>query len=371
MIVRGLRRVLYAGAMAVVLFGWSALPAQPAYNHRVQFADIAFRPLPHRDGYTQAYSVNFRGNGFYIYAVFLISNIGPKSLNNGVAVLIYRNGESRVFTSEQDFRSFTGATGSLTLKSGPHSLRLEPQHLSKGRLQLNVVAPQFKLNLELDQLQSGVALSGGKVSVSGDARDFVRADVPVAFARARGTMFFDGADHVLNGVGGLDSIYTNTSPHEYAKQFSLTRTYQRESGIFLGVIEGNSNFPDERQARFAYLQNGSLVEGGVIDTVEVLRTAVEPLSGYTLPVETRYLARQANGGECRLHETIERSAGGYSVLGHISTMLRWILRVFFARPFIVHHESTVVLECRTNVDEQFRERARFTRAQTSRYLINE
>ena len=372
------RVMLRAFALIFVLVGIApaALEAESpgAYS---QYDDVVFRPLPDRDGYTQAYSINFRGNGFRIYAVFLISNIGPKSLNNGVAVLIYRNGENRVFTSEQDYRTFQAVPGTLNYKSGPHRLTLEAPGGAKplgpqGRLTLSVQSPQFQLELELSEFQRGLRLSGGRVPVTDDPRDFVRADVPIAFARARGKMFFAGENYELDGVGGMDFIYTNLSLHKYAKSFSQSRSYDPRSGIYVGVIRGANGFPGEYQARFAWLKSGQVERAGVIDKMEVLRTQVDPLSGYTVPVEVRYHAPTDRGEDCQLTEKVTRSAGGYSVLGSISSFLQFILRVFFARPYILHYDTEIVFACRTANDQQpYVERARFFDVQNSHYFIND
>lgn len=359
---------------ALVLFGPTESVRADSPGSYSQRSDFAFRPLLDRDGYTQAYSVNFRGDGFRIYTVFLVSNIGPKSLNNGVAVLIHRDGESAVFTSEQDYRTLKARPGELDLRSGPHRLRLTgggPPFSTASRLRLSVESSKFRLSLELSGLQRGVRLSGGPVAVSDDREDFVRADVPIAFAQARGKMFFRGTEYELNGVGGMDSIYTNLSPHKYAQRFTLSRSYERKKGFFLGVIEGNSGFPGGYQARFAWLEGGQVRSCGRVDDIKVLASVRDPLSGYRLPTRTVYRARTESGRDCRILETFERPAGGYSVLESISSFLRWILRVFFARPYIVHYDTSIVFACRPAPDQVYVEEARFSSVQKSHYLINE
>lgn len=377
-------------------------PASPALladspGAFVELEDIAFRPLPDRDGYTQAYSVNYRDARFRIYAVFLISNIGPKSLNNGVSVLIHHNGESRVFTSENDFRTLKAEPGTVRIRSGNHTLELtgvgpgarflDP---AKSRLKLSVKSPQFRLNLELSQLMRGTRLSGGRVRVSDDPADFVRADVPIASATARGNMFFRDTEYSLRGVGGMDSIYTNVSPHLYAKSFSLSRSYSRGAGAYLGVIRGTGDFPaaapgaggQQSYGRFAFLRGGRLQSCGSITKIEVLERRRDALSGYTLPVHTRYQARTDAGERCEITERVLRPAGGYSVLGSISTFLRWVLQLLFAKPFILHYETELVLRCADNAarsssrgtpvsEAQLKERARYMNVQNSFYLVNE
>ncbi len=359
----------------------------------VELDDIAFRPLPDRDGYTQAYSINYRDAQFRIYAIFLISNIGPKSLNNGVSVLIYHKGQSRVFTSENDFRTLKAQPGTVRIRSGNHTLELSGVRPgsrfldpAKSRLKLVVDSPQFRLQLELSQLMRGTRLSGGRVRVSGDAADFVRADVPIASATARGSMLFRGTEYQLRGVGGMDSIYTNVSPHLYAKSFSLSRSYSRGAGAYLGVIRGTGEFPaaansrgQQHYGRFAFLRGGRLQSCGSITKIEVLERRRNALSGYTLPVHTRYQAQTDAGERCEITERVLRPAGGYSVLGSISTFLRWVLQVLFAKPFILHYETELVLRCAeptprgTSPSESplLKERARYTNVQNSFYLVNE
>lgn len=402
------RRFLAIALAATLLppFQHSALFADSS-GAFVQLEDIAFRPLPNRGGYTQAYSINYRDKDFRIYAIFLISNIGPKSLNNGVSVLIHHKGQSRVFTSENDFRTLKAEPGTVRIRSGNHTLELsgvQPGarflNPAKSRLRMNIDAPQFRLKLELSQLMRGTRLSGGRVRVSGNAADFVRADVPIAAATASGQMFFRGKEYTLRGVGGMDSIYTNVSPHEYAKSFSLSRSYARGAGVYLAVIRGTGDFPAGQtgltsaqsgqsgaarvpakrletgafQGRFTFLKRGQLSSCGSILAIEVLEQRRDALSGSTLPWHTRYHARTDRGERCEITERVLRPAGGYSVLGSISSLLRWVLQVFFAKPFILHYETELVLRCApagADLSAPLSERARYANVQNSFYLVND
>ena len=87
-------------------------------------SDMVFQPTD-EEGYMQAWNVNFRGNGMLIYITFVISNLGPKSLNNGVSILIVQQGKVRVWTKEYDYQSLEAQKGQFGHKSYMNWLRYE------------------------------------------------------------------------------------------------------------------------------------------------------------------------------------------------------------------------------------------------------
>jgi len=97
-----------------MLFASGSLFAQVAPT---SVSDYAFQPA-NDEGYIQAWNVEFRGQGAFLYVTFVISNTGPGTWNNGVSVLALKDGKNRVWTAEYSIRSLKATPGQFGHKSG-------------------------------------------------------------------------------------------------------------------------------------------------------------------------------------------------------------------------------------------------------------
>lgn len=297
--------------------------------------DFVFRPLKN-EGYMQAWNFNFRGQGYYVYITYIVSNFGPGDLNNGISMLVYHGGKSIVRTAEYTDESLKATPGQFGLRTGASWLRYE-----NGQYQAYAQRKDVRVRVDLKPSGGGVRLSGGPVQVGGGS--FIRSDVPVGYGRVTGGLRIGDKRIKIDGVGGMEYLYANSSPHSYAKRFVLLRTMDPTRGLFLGGFDGTKKFPGGKLYRLALTEGGSIALSGKIDRIEDVRVEQNKFSGYKIPIETRYYLE--NDATCNVHVTRRAFAGGYHVLGHISSLLRWVVKVLFAKPYIMQYVSKAKVEC--------------------------
>lgn len=321
-------------------------------------SDFAFTPTDD-EGYTQAWNIDFRGKDVFLYVTYLISNTGPGTWNNGVSVLLYRNGQSRIWTAEYSGKSLKAQPGSFGHKSGTSRIAFE-----NGKLVLHAENPgggaspkeALAIDLTLTPVGRGIQISGGKLEPRPGS--FLRADIPIAASAGQLHMTIGGVSESINGIGGMEAIWANKSPHSYAKRFLLARTFTADQGIMLGGYTGSGGVEDFL-LRYAILQKGSVKASGNVSKIEILASQADGFSGYTIPTSVRYTLND----NCTIQEDRKYFAGGFDVLGSVSALLRWVLRVFFARPYVMHYDASLVYACHDA-------KPLSVIAQTSYYLIN-
>jgi hypothetical protein len=342
-----------AGAIALWLFA-GPLAAQVTHT---TVSDYAFQPAAD-EGYIQAWNAEFRGQGAYLYVTFVISNTGPGTWNNGVSILALKDGKNRVWTAEYSIRSLKATPGQFGHKSGLSQIGYN----EKGHLVVHAVVPgggasppeAMSLDLVIEPATPGVRISGGPLQpVPGS---FLRADIPVASGRATAVVKIGGKEETLQGVGGLEAIHSNHSPHSYAKRFLLIRTFTADKGIFVGGYFGRNE--NEFLLRYAIMEKGKITASGPVKRVETAVSEKDGFSGYVIPKSVRYVL----DNDCQITENRAFFTGGFDVLNSVSAVLRWILRVFFARPYVMHYSANLLYTCGVQSIP--------AEAQASYYLIN-
>jgi len=321
-------------------------------------SDYAFMPTED-DGYIQAWNIDFRGKNSFIYVTFLVSNVGPGSWNNGVSVLVHRNGQSRIWTTEYSIRSLKAQPGTFGHKSGLSRIGYDG-----GRLVIHAENPgggaspaePLSLDLVLTPIARGVQISGGQIEP--EPGSFLRADIPLTSALAKMTLTIGGVTETIEGIGGFEALWASKSPHTYAKRFLLMRTFSADQGIILGGYFGKKSANDFL-LRYAVLKKNEIVASGNVEKVDVVSSQPDGFSGYTIPVNVKYSL--SNG--CEITEQRQYFAGGFDVLGSVSSFLRWILRVFFAKPYVMHFDALLTYTCKGG-------KPMALDAQSSYYLIN-
>ena len=350
---RAVRRLLFLACLAVLPVALRADAA--AFSTQ---RDAAFAPL-NDEGYMQAWNVNFRGNGLRLYLTFIISNLGPGRLNNGVSVLLFRDGMSSGATAEFAERSLQAQPGRFGHSSGPNHLLA-----STVGYQVEATAGNITVKLDLDQIEPGVIITAGDAPVTDDRNDFMRSSVPVRAARARGRLQIGEETVVLDGVAGMEYLYTNRSPHVYARRLTLIRSYERERGIFLGQLESTfSTPPSGSVGRYVLLGADGRLQAHYILRRETLGETEDSFSGFQIP--TRVIYHDDRG--CVLTANRLANEGKMNVLSSVSLFLRWVLRVLFAKPFILHYRASLDVQCADGTDTN----AHFENLQMTYYLIND
>lgn len=321
-------------------------------------SDYAFAPAPD-EGYIQAWNAEFRGQGAYLYVTFVISNTGPGTWNNGVSILALKDGKNRVWTAEYSIRSLKAVPGQFGHKSGLSHIGYN----EKGHLVVHAVVPgggasppeSISIDLVIEPASPGVRISGGPLQPAPGS--FLRADIPVTSGRATAVVKIgSGREQTLQGVGGLEAIHSNHSPHSYAKRFLLIRTFTADRGIFVGGYFGRSE--EEFLLRYAIMEKGKITASGAVKRVETAVSEKDNFSGYVIPKSVRYVLEN----DCQITENRAYFTGGFDVLNSVSAVLRWILRVFFARPYVMHYSANLLYTCGAQNTP--------AEAQASYYLIN-
>lgn len=324
---------------------------------------VVFQPGA-TEGYLQAWNLNFRNSDFLIYTSFVISNTGPGDRNHGVSVLVFHNNRSMVYTAEFDQSTLKARAGTFGYQGPAGYMRLQ----ANGSLELQIAVRDLRLQLVFDEIQPGMCLTGGRLIATESADDFFQADIPVAFARASGSVSIQGHRHILSGSGGMEYLHTNRSPHVYARDFWLLRSYDPERGLFLGYLNGTDEFPEGRLARLVFMDHGRVVRDIRFNEMTVQATHRDVLSGFTLPMRSEF--KDTSSG-CRLQIQAGRFQGGYEVLSNVSLLLRWVLQLLFSRPYIVHYNAAVDLSCPSGADNELKSVYTSDRMQSTHYLLNE
>jgi len=314
-----------------------ALHPLPAYAQTAYAtaSDVVYSPL-NSDQYMQAWNVIVRAPQINIFLSFTISNFGPGSHNNGVAVIVSGHDENFVETGEYDSNSLQAVPGKFGFTMNyMSSLKLEG-----GAYVARVYLPDCDIRIRIRPLRPGLRLSEGKIPVKDDR--FVRADIPVTAGRAEAVVIRGGKSRSYTGEGGVEHILTDVSPHSYAKRFLLLRSFGTGDGLFIGGFIANDDYRDD--LRLMETMNGKIVATGHLETAREFGTSLEPLRDASLPSELD-LTFATPGGQCSASISLTNFTGGIDLLGNISPLLRWVLHVFFTKPYIVHYDSDVTLTC--------------------------
>ena len=342
-----------------LLLADSPLESGPAtYTNR---ANIAYRPILNREGYVQAWNINFLNKEYSVFCTFLISNMGPGSLNNGYTILYRRKGKNTVLTSEFSRRSLKAKIGRLDMILGYKNIL---RRNSKGHFYVKIDNKKFFMELKLKPYGRGISMTGGPMSTSKTKKTFIRSDIPVVSAHAEGFLIIKGKKIPLRGVGGVEHLRSNSSPHSFAKRFTVTRTFTARQSLLMGSLNGTKNFPGKSYGRVVYMKGGRILKNARIIKSKVIKSQRNSFSGYRIPIKTEHSLE--GPGLCKLTEVRRSSLGGYYVLGNISAVLRWVLRVLYAKPYILHYRNRLTLSCK---GDEGTEKKMW--GMTSHYLIND
>ena len=302
-------------------------------------SDFVYDNQP-EEGYFQGWNFYFTDGKFYIFATFLVSNLGPNDLNHGISLVIQSPQTGSVyFTKEFGERSLEAKKGIFYQKA--YSNKME---FKDGRYAIFMDAGEAKLSLSIEQKPDGAALSGGKFIVK-DPDKFVRADIPVAFANATAELEYKGAKFPLKGEAGFEHLNTNYEVYKYSKHWELLRAKNDTDFLLLtGGFTGNEKFPGKFFRTIAILgNNGEIILSGRVNRVDTISSSFEPFSEYTLPlIERIHLSEDSS---CYIQTERKGTVGKIYILSNVSAVLRFFIRLFFAKPYQVHFTSLSEIHC--------------------------
>ncbi|MDV6234226.1 hypothetical protein CH379_001095 [Leptospira ellisii] len=320
-------------------FAYSDINADDFTNLRkTSLKDYSFQPYS-QEGYFQAWNYSYRDDKTFIYATFLVSNLGPGTKNCGISLVVHTLGEGTQFVTKEF------SSKELTAEKGKFDLKIENNRMSLNSegIEIQQETENIKLFLSFkSDLKQGVSLSGGKYPVK-DPGGFVQADMAYSFQSAWGYLIQDGKKKDLLGTGGLEHLLTNYEVYKYSRRWELFRSInEKEFRFYTGGFIGNDSFPGGFFRTAALLNpSGKTILSGKVVRFETLETEKEPFSGYELPLRERI--HLENG--CFADLIRKRSVGSINVLSNISAVLRFFIRLFFAKPYQIYSLADLTVHC--------------------------
>ncbi|XDD50450.1 hypothetical protein AB3N59_01160 [Leptospira sp. WS92.C1] len=325
--------------LANFLFPSSNLKSQDsAILKKVGLREYSYQPHT-QEGYFQAWNYSYKDDKTYIYATFLVSNLGPGTKNCGISLVIHTVGEGTQFITKEF------SSKELTAEKGKFDLKIENNHMSLNEKGIEVQQEMKNIKLFLSfksDLKQGVSLSGGKYPVK-DPGGFVQADMAYSFQSAWGYIIQDGKKKDLLGTGGLEHLLTNYEVYKYSRRWELFRSINaKEFRFYTGGFLGNDSFPGGYFRTVALLNSeGKTVLTGKITKFEVVESSKEPFSGYELPLREKIYFEDG----CHAEIVRKQSVGSINVLSNISSVLRFFIRLFFAKPYQIYSLANLNLSC--------------------------
>ena len=324
----------------------------------VTIDDIVYQPYT-EEGYLQGWNFFFRNSEYNIIATYLVSNLGPNDLNNGVSIAIESKKTGSIFITKEFGKKDLSVTNGINLKMYNNILKHE-----NGIFEVSQFYDNLKLYLRFESDKLGATLSGGKYFVKGQDK-FVRADIPFSFVKTTGYLDYKGEILELEGVGGLEHLITNYEVYKYSSKWEILRASNKDgmklyTGGFHGIKKSNDDF-----FRTLVIQNqkGEVLLSGLITKTEIISSEIDKFSGYLLPVKEKVYIGD-NG--CMVQSERLASVGKINILSNISAVLRFFIKLFFANPYQVNYLTRLTVNCPESFKAQVPD---FTGIQ-SYYLIN-
>lgn len=317
------------------------LVSQPTQMVRLSKASDFRTQLYKEEGYLQAWNFSLQNESYKVFCTFLVSNFGPGSKNNGISVLVKRK-DKPVFYSTQELseNDFSMKPGQFFQQSGENWMDFKD-----GKYSIHMVFPDWIFDLDFSPTQkAGVAISGGKLMLTEEGR-FIQADIPVSFAKVTGNIFYKGVPEYVEGVGGIEHLLTNYEVHKFSKKWEIVRTITPNgTRILTGGFMGTDKIPGGFFRKIAVLsKNGELILEGTVTKSEILQEETEPISGYVLPKKERVYFGENDS--CYLDIDRKQTIAAISALENISSVLRFFIQLFFAKPYQIQADVELSMTC--------------------------
>ncbi|EPG73912.1 hypothetical protein LEP1GSC058_3159 [Leptospira fainei serovar Hurstbridge str. BUT 6] len=302
--------------------------------------EMAYHPYP-QEGYFQAWNYSFTNDHLYIFATFLVSNLGPGTRNSGISLVVYnKENGTRFFTKEFSKDDLKAEPGAIELEIGDNSV-------AKGgegpEIRMQIGDTQLFLSYKTGWWKA-VSLSGGKINLPEKNR-FVQADMAFSFVPTWGYIILNGEKIPLDGRGGMEHLLTNYEVYKYSRRWELFRAQNSEGEkLYTGGFIGNETFPDKEIRTISAVDaGGKLLFSAKVHKSEILESETEPFSDYLLPVQEKFYMNES--GSCSLLVQRKETVGKINVLSNISSVLRFFVRLFFAKPYQLYYLAEAKLEC--------------------------
>ncbi len=327
-----IRKVLLPVLTILMLQGMqvSGIKAEPQKSDQ---AFQAYSPIE-VDEYVQIWNLNFKGEGYAIQFMFMVSNVGPGDWNNGSALIIHNVASgSQSYTQEHTDESLQAEVGKFGIRSATNELRIV-----NGEIQAYGEFSDTKIQLHVRPDHPGTFLHHWTLQ----EKDFFRVGVPIAHGNATVTLQQNNTAKKIKGHVVMDTILTNVLPHHYAKRLILLRG---PDPVLLIGFQGQ----DGKYQMRLFVQKrevGSTPGSGqwyeeAVSRVEEVNMEEDPFSGYQVPE-----ALMVQSAECSYLVQRKVFLGGMYVFGSVSRFFAWILHFFFAKPFILNYQGQLIADCK-------------------------
>ncbi|TGL60862.1 hypothetical protein [Leptospira sarikeiensis] len=302
--------------------------------------EMGFHPYI-QEGYFQAWNYSFTDENTWIFATFIVSNLGPGTKNCGVSLVIYDKTNGTQFSVREYSKD------ELKAENGNLELEIYDSSVIKGE-----AGPEIKMITDTAELvlsyktgwSRAVSLSGGKIHLP-EKDSFVQADMAFSSVPVKGYLVLNGNRMELNGRGGMEHLLTNYEVYKYSRRWELYRSMNSTGDrLFTGGFIGNENFPGEEVRTVSAMDSsGKMLFSAKVLKSEVLESETEPFSGYDLPIKEKFYLDENQ--TCSLTISRKHTVGQIYVLSNISAVLRFFVRLFFTKPYQLYYVTNSKLEC--------------------------
>jgi hypothetical protein len=307
--------------------------------NKVTLSDISFQPHK-EEGYFQGWNYSFQNKDYIILATFLVSNLGPNDLNNGISLSIKSARTGNYFiTKEFGDKTLVATKGNFDIKIYANSMTY-----SSGVYEIKIFTEDVKLELRYKPLFPGITLSGGKFIVK-DPDKFVRADIGFAWAESTGYIDYKGEVIPLEGKGGMEHLITNYEVYKYSTQWEIIRTKSPEGNmLFSGGFYGNKNMKIPFFRTVAVQSPiGEILYSSRILSSEPEGIFKEPYSGYNLASKEKIFMDDSKA--CSAEIVRVENINKINLISNVSAVLRFFINLFFANPYQVNYFASITPNC--------------------------
>jgi hypothetical protein len=293
---------------------------------------------PYKDeGYLQAWNFYFKSEENTIFVSSLISNLGPGSLNNGIAISI----QSKQIGSKFYIKEYR----SSYLKSSKTEFKIiqsKSQFVGdKNSFSIKIEIPEIQMNLEFNNLKNGFKLSGGNYPL--DSKRFIRADVVFFSEKAKATIDLNGNKFEWNGTGSMEHLLTNKEIYHYSKHFELLRSNENDGKkIYLGGYTSSKNDQLDFKTYVVLDKLGNFIKSGKVIQTEIISNEIDTSSGHSIPNKIKYFLDEKN---CYITVSKNAILAKMNILQSVSMFIRVIVKMFFGNPYFFYIDVEMELEC--------------------------
>ena len=338
--------------MTTVLFAQplSEKPIQNSWKPKpISGKEYSFQPQE-EEGYFQGWNINILDPNHKIFLTYLVSNQGPNSLNNGVSLIIVNKAGTIFRTSEWGEKDLKTSTDHLEQKSGYQNLEEV-----NGNLFLYAHFEDIHLELEIKRNQDAFSLTNGRVGLEKKNR-FLRSDIFLPSGRAQGTLKIKNETFTISGKAFGEHLLLNYDVYKFSRRWEIGRGWNPKGDkIFLGGYLALENSSPKFFKTIALQKKGELTPTIFATTeVETIEEETSSFSEYVYPKKEIWKmesGKPEETTECQVEIQNGMVYAEVNILSQISSILRFFIQVFFAKPFQMQRTSTYLWSCHGNTIE--------------------